>query len=84
MTGDHVYDAFYLQALILDRRKYGGELTLENSGVMSQAERLQPVLEERNKRFQGPERPEWDHGCDSCSHKTTSSSDGINGVSNEL
>jgi hypothetical protein len=70
MTSDHIYDAFYLKALMLDRKASGGQLEMSNSAT-SQAERLRPLLQERNARFQGPGRPEWDHCCDLCSIRST-------------
>ncbi|KIM23885.1 hypothetical protein M408DRAFT_76750 [Serendipita vermifera MAFF 305830] len=69
LTGPHVSDAFYLRALIEHCIKTGSPLIMSNSGT-SQAERLRPLLEERNKLWQGPNRPEWDHCCDGCSIKT--------------
>jgi CxC6 like cysteine cluster associated with KDZ transposases len=71
MTGEHVYDAFFLRALIKYHMSAGSPLVMSNSGV-SQAERLRPLLIARNAIFQGPGRPDWDHCCDSCSIKTYS------------
>jgi hypothetical protein len=66
MTGDHVYDGFFLHALLLHHQVNKTPLELPNR-VDNQADRLRPALEARNKLFQGPGRPSSGHVCEVCS-----------------
>jgi hypothetical protein len=82
MTGEHVYDAFFLRALMKYHMSAGSPLVMSNSGT-SQAERLRPLLITRNAIFQGPGQPDWDHCCNSCSIKIYSAQEHPNGESHD-
>ncbi|RDX40837.1 hypothetical protein OH76DRAFT_1504468 [Lentinus brumalis] len=64
LSGDTVWHAFYLHALLLDSTRRSDPLRVPHSGV--HAERLQRALEARNLRMAGVGQPEWAHACDLC------------------
>jgi hypothetical protein len=63
LTGEVVYDAFFLQALLLDCMHNESILQLPNTASSA---RLAEALQARNQRFQGPERPLYNHACNLC------------------
>jgi hypothetical protein len=63
LTGEVVYDAFFLQALLLDCMRNKSILQLPN---ISASVRLAEALQARNQQFQGPGRPYYNHACDLC------------------
>ncbi|KAL1738973.1 hypothetical protein HDZ31DRAFT_50144 [Schizophyllum fasciatum] len=64
LQGSHVYNAFFLHALLRDKDRRDEVLSLPHAGM--QADRLTRALHERNVRFQGTGQPQWAHACDKC------------------
>lgn len=69
-----VWDAFFLNALILDCHERGETLELANN-VPNQASRFEPALQARNERMVGPGQELWNHACNLCCDKRE-----INGI----
>jgi hypothetical protein len=65
LTGDHVWDAFFIDALISDCNEHDTLLELDNN-VPDQAQRLRPALEARNLSMVGPGQELWNHACELC------------------
>lgn len=67
---EDVWMEFLLFALLNDiqeRRENGYEEMLQvRHDTSSQAERLRPVLQARNKCMIGPGRENWNHACNLC------------------
>ena len=64
LTGDVVWHAFYLHALLLDCHRHGSQLRVPHHGSHSQ--RYQAVLDKRNQKMAGTGQPMWAHACDEC------------------
>ncbi|RPD56578.1 hypothetical protein L226DRAFT_433281, partial [Lentinus tigrinus ALCF2SS1-7] len=72
MDGDHVWQAFYLHALLLDAARRTEILCLPHRG--KQAERFRTALALRNLRMAGTGQPQWAHACNEC-EKVSGSAD---------
>jgi len=66
MEMEHVWNAFYLHALIQHSIQSQTRLTLPNTDV-HHSERYAAALEERNELYRSIGRPFWNHICDACS-----------------
>lgn len=66
MDMEHVWNAFFLHALILDAIRSGTWLSLPNDDVQH-SERYSPALCIRNEIYKAAGRPFWNHICDTCS-----------------
>ena len=65
MDTDNIWDAFFIYSLILDHQRRGSVLSLpHNSGT--HRDRYGAALQERNQRFNGHNRDEWNHVCEDC------------------
>ncbi|KAG6848137.1 hypothetical protein H0H93_003062 [Arthromyces matolae] len=62
---DDVWNAFFLYALIEDHGDSSTVLELVHN-ASSQALRLQPALQDRNRKMAGPGQEAWNHACDLC------------------
>lgn len=62
---EDVWNGFYIHALILEHRECGSTLELTHNAE-SQAARLKPALQARNKKMAGPGQEAWNHACDLC------------------
>lgn len=71
-----VWDAFFLNGLILDF--YERKQTLELANNAPSSARLQPALQARNERMVGPGQELWNHACNICCDKREI--DGIIGI----
>jgi hypothetical protein len=65
MDVDHVWDGFFLYSLLLDHAEHGAVLKL-NHNAASQAMRIRPALQARNRRMRGTGQEEWSHACELC------------------
>ncbi|PBL01432.1 hypothetical protein ARMGADRAFT_1043343 [Armillaria gallica] len=66
MTGEMVYDAFFLHGLLLDHFNGHSRLSVPHRGL--QRDRLTAALEERNIRMVGTGQEHWAHRCKICMH----------------
>lgn len=66
MTGEMVYDAFFLHGLLLDHFNGHSRLSGPHRGL--QRDRLTAALEERNIRMVGTGQEHWAHRCKICMH----------------
>ncbi|KAK0217792.1 hypothetical protein IW262DRAFT_1463032 [Armillaria fumosa] len=66
MTGEMVYDAFFLHGLLLHHFNQHSRLSVPHGG--QQRDRLMEVLEERNIRMVGTGQEQWAHRCKICMH----------------
>jgi hypothetical protein len=66
MDMEHVWNAFFLHALILDAIRSGTRLSLPNDDVQH-SERYSAALCIRNEVYKAAGRPFWNHICDLCS-----------------
>ncbi|KAI0744417.1 hypothetical protein C8Q76DRAFT_604520 [Earliella scabrosa] len=64
LTGDTVWHAFYLHALLQDRSRFGERLEVPHSGLHS--DRFAAALEARNRAMVGDGQEFWAHACDEC------------------
>ena len=60
-----MWNSFFIHALILEHHESNTILQLAHKAE-SQAQRLQPALQERNNRMVGPGQEAWSHACDQC------------------
>ncbi|KAF7976972.1 hypothetical protein HWV62_5047 [Athelia sp. TMB] len=65
LSTETVWDAFFLNGLILDAKGWNTALELRHDAP-DQATRLRPALEARNKRMVGPGQELWNHACNIC------------------
>ena len=65
MTCDHVWDAFFIYALLLDTNERNVPLDLDHNAP-DNAQRLRAALDARNERIVGPGQELWNHACDLC------------------
>ena len=65
MDVDHVWDSFYIYSLLLDHAERDAVLYLDHNAV-SQAKRIRPALQARNRRMRGTGQEEWSHACELC------------------
>ena len=65
MDVDHVWDGFYIYSLLLDHAERDAVLYLDHNAV-SQAKRIRPALQARNRRMRGTGQEEWSHACELC------------------
>ena len=52
MDVDHVWDAFFIYSLLLDHAEHDAVLKLDHNAP-SQANRIRPTLQARNRRMRG-------------------------------
>ncbi len=64
LTGETVWNAFYLHALLLDRERRSEQLQIPHSG--NHSNRFLAVLGARNVRMAGIGQTQWAHACDEC------------------
>ena len=64
LTGDVVWNAFYLRSLLDDHARRDALLDLPHGGAHS--ERFGAALHARNERMAGVGQPHWAHACDDC------------------
>ncbi len=64
LTSEHVWNAFYIHALMLDVQRRQVPLQFPHHGP--QAERFRDVMAARNIRMAGTGQPQWAHTCDEC------------------
>lgn len=62
---EDVWNGFYIYALILEHRESGSVLELAHNAE-SQAARLRPALQARNKKMAGTGQEAWNHACELC------------------
>lgn len=65
LTGEQVWDGFFLHSLLLEHSEHGTVLELAHN-AHDQAERLRPALEARNAAMVGPGQEMWSHACELC------------------
>lgn len=65
LSTETVWDAFFLNGLLLDFKERGDTLELAHN-VHDQATRLRPALEARTERMVGPGQELWNHACNVC------------------
>lgn len=65
LSTETVWDAFFLNGLILDAKERNTALELRHD-VSDQATRFRPALEARNERMVGPGHELWNHACNVC------------------
>jgi hypothetical protein len=66
MEMEHVWNGFFLHALILEAVRSESRLVLPNDEV-HHSERFAGALHQRNEAYKGPARPMWNHICNLCS-----------------
>jgi hypothetical protein len=66
MEMEHVWNGFFLHALILEAVCSESRLILPNAEV-HHLERFSGALHQRNEAYKGPARPMWNHICRLCS-----------------
>ena len=64
LTGEVVWHAFYLHALLEDSHRRAVQVQLPHHG--KQSERYQSALAARNVRMAGTGQPMWAHACSEC------------------
>ncbi|KAI0694818.1 hypothetical protein C8Q76DRAFT_634236 [Earliella scabrosa] len=64
LTGDIVWNAFYLHGLLLHHVRLGNQLVVPHRG--KQADRFTGALRARNTYMVGTRQPAWAHACDDC------------------
>ncbi|KAF8054208.1 hypothetical protein FPV67DRAFT_1569119 [Lyophyllum atratum] len=62
---EDIWNGFYVHALILQHQESSSTLEFAHD-ASSQAERLRPALQARNKKMAGPGQEAWNHACDLC------------------
>jgi len=73
LTGDYVWEAFFIYSLLLDHMEHGTILDLPHA-VPDQTIRLRAALEARTLAMAGPGQELWSHACDlCCKYRTTDS-----------
>ncbi|KAJ7577697.1 hypothetical protein C8J56DRAFT_1007158 [Mycena floridula] len=67
---DNFWDGFFLYSLLLDCHEQQPKVTLVlNHQAPSQAERVQPALQQRNMRMAGTGQEGWSHACQCCCYE---------------
>ena len=64
LTGELVWNAFYLHALLLDCHRRGATLDLPHR--CNQDQRFIEAIDARNDAMVGTGQPMWAHACDEC------------------
>ena len=64
LTGELVWNAFYLHALLAHHHRRGQQLRVPHRGV--HAGRFTGALDARNSLMAGVGQPMWAHACDEC------------------
>lgn len=65
LSTETVWDAFFLNGLLLDFKERYDTLELEHN-VHDHATRLRPAIQARNERMVGPGQELWNHACEIC------------------
>ena len=64
MSSEIVWNAFYLQALLVHHDRHNSVLELPHGE--NQTGRFTAALDARNKEMVGIGQPQWAHACDEC------------------
>lgn len=77
LSGEMVWNAFYLHALLSDAERRNENLQLPHHG--SQDKHFAEALCECNQHMKGTGQPLWAHACDGC-ERVTQPPEGTNGT----
>lgn len=73
ITPEHVWNAFYIHALLEDKSRRNLQLQVPHNCI--QSSRFTAALDERNRLMAGVGQPLWAHACDECEHVIVPSPD---------